>query len=289
MKFKVSDIQASAEQKINLAQWPTRVRELYDSKEDYERQMRKAKEQVSELQERHYSSRAAAILLIFQGMDAAGKDGAIEHVMSGINPQGCTVMSFKEPSTRERHHDFLWRTVLPLPERGHIGIFNRSYYEDVLIVKVHPELLNTENAPNLSERKKLWEHRYESINNFEKHLTRNNTVILKFFLHISKNEQRDRFLARIDDAEKNWKIVPADFEERKFWAAYQKAYAEAISATSTKYAPWHIVPADDKENARLMILRTLEHTLEGMGLEHPKTTAARSAELKKLRKDLEKS
>ncbi|MGB7097299.1 MAG: ADP-polyphosphate phosphotransferase, partial [Xanthobacteraceae bacterium] len=230
-----------------------------------------------------------AILLIFQAMDAAGKDGAIQHVMSGVNPQGCQVFSYKHPSATELEHDFLWRTTRDLPERGRIGIFNRSYYEEVLIVRVHPEILRSEAIPETPHHdEKLWHDRYRSIVDLEKHLHSNGTRIIKFFLHLSKEEQRKRFLARIDEPDKNWKFSLADIQERKFWKLYMKAYEECLSATSTDHAPWYVVPADDKENARLIVSRIVLDTLEGLKMGYPKTTAKRRRELLSIRKELAK-
>ncbi|HXE42674.1 MAG TPA: PPK2 family polyphosphate kinase, partial [Candidatus Baltobacteraceae bacterium] len=228
-------------------------------------------------------------LLIFQAMDAAGKDGAIKHVLSGVNPQGCQVFSFKHPSARELEHDFLWRTTQCLPERGNIGIFNRSYYEEVLIARVHPEILRAEDLPDeLRDGKKIWEHRYHSINELEKHLHRNGTRIIKFFLHLSKEEQRKRFLARIDDPDKNWKFGRDDIKERDFWSDYMKAYEECLSATSTKHAPWFAVPADDKKNARLIISQIILDALNDMKVVFPTVDAKRKKELQGLRKLLSK-
>ncbi|MBX3016828.1 MAG: hypothetical protein KF767_02975 [Bdellovibrionaceae bacterium] len=287
MKFNLEDIRVPEGKKLKLRDWPTRVDPLYSSKDDVRAQMGDGVEKLARCQERHYAARANAILLIFQGMDAAGKDSAIEHVMSGVNPQGCVVHSFKEPSTKERSHDFLWRAATHLPERGQIGIFNRSYYEDVLIVRVHPELLTGDHAVRPGKKKDVWKERYESIRNFEQHLHREGTHVLKFFLHLSKEEQRLRFLSRIDDPEKNWKMSPSDIQERKYWADYQKAYGEAIGATSTKDAPWFIIPADDKDNARLMISKILLKKFKDLKLELPITTKERAAELKKLRRELD--
>ena len=209
-------------------------------------------------------------------MDAAGKDGAIRHVMSGVNPQGCQVFSFKHPSAEELEHDFLWRTTRRLPERGRIGIFNRSYYEEVLIVRVHPEILRSQGLPDeLLDEKTIWQERYRSIVDLEKHLHRNGTRIIKFFLHLSKEEQRKRFLERIDEPDKNWKFSLADIEERKFWKHYMKAYEACLSATSTKHAPWYVVPADDKENARLIISQIILDTLKELKMSYPKPTKAR--------------
>jgi PPK2 family polyphosphate:nucleotide phosphotransferase len=229
------------------------------------------------------------VLLIFQAMDAAGKDGAIRHVMSGVNPQGCQVFSFKHPSPTELQHDFLWRTTRDLPERGRIGIFNRSYYEEVLIARVHPEILRSEGVPDVPlDERAIWRDRYSSIVNLERHLYGNGTRVIKFYLHLSKDEQRKRFLKRIDDPEKNWKFSLADVEERKFWKHYMQAYEECLSATSTSDAAWFVVPADDKENARLIVSRILLDALEELKMTYPKTSAARRRELLSIRKRLEK-
>jgi PPK2 family polyphosphate:nucleotide phosphotransferase len=221
-------------------------------------------------------------------MDAAGKDGAIAHVMSGVNPQGCQVFSFKQPSARELKHDFLWRTTRELPERGQLGIFNRSYYEEVLIARIHPRILRAAGLPDQpADDNRIWRERYRSIVNLERHLDRNGTKIVKFFLHISKEEQRKRFLKRIETPEKNWKFSAADVEERRFWKRYMSAYEKCLSATSTVYAPWYIVPADDKLNARLIVSRIVLTTLEALRLSYPKTSAARRRELRALRKQLQ--
>jgi len=222
-------------------------------------------------------------------MDAAGKDGAIKHVMSGVNPQGCQVFSFKHPSPTELRHDFLWRTTRDLPERGRIGIFNRSYYEEVLIVRVHRELLVGEGLPDApQDDRSVWHDRYRSISNLERHLHANGTRIVKFFLHLSKDEQRKRFLARIDEPDKNWKFSAADIEERKFWKHYMKAYGECLSATSTSDSPWYVVPADDKEAARLIVSQIVLETLEGLKMNYPRTDAKRRRELLSIRKRLVK-
>jgi len=227
------------------------------------------------------------LLIIFQAMDAAGKDSAIKHVMSGINPQGCQVYSFKHPSAEELDHDFLWRTTRALPERGRIGIFNRSYYEEVLIVRVHPEILRAELLPDeLLEEKDIWKERFRSILHLEKHLHQNGTRIIKFFLHISKEEQRKRFLKRIDDPEKNWKFSASDLAERKCWKDYMHAYEECLRATSTKECPWYIVPADDKPNARLIISKVILEALGSLKMSYPTLTADHAKELKGLRKQL---
>jgi PPK2 family polyphosphate:nucleotide phosphotransferase len=222
-------------------------------------------------------------------MDAAGKDGAIRHVMSGVNPQGCQVFSFKHPSAMELEHDFLWRTTRSLPERGRIGIFNRSYYEEVLIVRVHPEILRSQGLPDeLLDEKTIWQERYRSIVNLENHLHRNGTRIIKFFLHLSRDEQRQRFLERIDEPDKNWKFSLADIEERKFWKQYMRAYEACLSATSTKEAPWYVVPADDKENARLIISEIILDIFNGLNMSYPKSNAKRQKELHLIRERLVK-
>jgi PPK2 family polyphosphate:nucleotide phosphotransferase len=262
---------------------------VYKSKEHYQKLLGEHVAQLSAQQELLYASNRYAVLLIFQAMDAAGKDGAIKHVMSGVNPQGCQVFSFKHPSPAELQHDFLWRTTRDLPERGRIGIFNRSYYEEVLIVRVHPEILRSEGIPDAPHAdKEVWHNRYRSIVDMERQLYGNGTRIIKFFLHISKEEQRKRFLQRIDVPEKNWKFGLADIEERKFWKQYMKAYEECLSATSTRDAPWYVVPADDKENARLIVSQILLDTLEGLKMTYPKAGAERRHELLSIRKQLAK-
>ena len=244
---------------------------------------------MSSLQHLHYASNRYALLLIFQAMDAAGKDGAIRHVMSGVNPQGCQVFSFKHPSAAELQHDFLWRTTRDLPERGRIGIFNRSYYEEVLIVRVHPEILHSEGLPDaLLDETAVWHDRYRSIVDLERHLHANGTRIVKFYLHLSKDEQRKRFLERIDEPEKNWKFSVADIAERKFWDHYMTAFEECLSATSTSDVPWYVVPADDKENARLILSQIILDTFEGLNMSYPKTTPERHKELLSIREQLEK-
>ena len=241
------------------------------------------------LQKLHYASNRYALLLILQGMDSAGKDGVIAHVMSGVNQQGCDVSSFKQPSAEELQHDFLWRTTRRLPERGRIGIFNRSYYEEVLVVRVHPELLRNQGlSDELRDQKTLWEDRYRSIVDSERHLYCNRTRIVKIFLHLSKEEQRKRFLARLDDPRKNWKFSLADIHERKYWKDYMTAYEACLGATSTRYAPWYVVPADDKKNARLIISRILLDAFEDLKLKNPTLSAKRRAEFQSFRKLLAK-
>ena len=243
--------------------------------------------ELSEAQELLYASDSYSVLAIFQAMDAAGKDGTIKHVMSGINPQGCQVYSFKTPTTEELDHNFLWRCMKALPERGRIGIFNRSYYEDVLVVRVHKELVENQRIPHVKAGKTLWKERFEDINAFEKHLVRNGTVILKFFLNVSRKEQKKRFLERLDTADKNWKFSVHDVEERQYWDDYMKAYQEAMQATSTPWAPWYVIPADRKYIARTMVAAILSRTIQSLDLSYPKLTAEQKAELKKARKQLE--
>jgi PPK2 family polyphosphate:nucleotide phosphotransferase len=289
MKIDPEDFRVREGDKVKLKKWPTVVKPVYRSKKDYEKLLAEHVAQLSALQQLQYASNTYALLLIFQAMDAAGKDGAIKHVMSGVNPQGCQVFSFRHPSAEELEHDFLWRTTQCLPERGRIGIFNRSYYEEVLIVRVHPEILAGEGLPDdLLDGKSLWKERYRSIVDMEEHLTRNGTRIIKFFLHLSKEEQRKRFLDRIDDPDKNWKFSLADITERKFWNDYMKAYEECLSATSTRSAPWYVVPADDKENARLIVSRIIVGTLEALRMTYPKANAKRRKELQSIRKQLAK-
>ncbi len=269
---------------VDLAKWPTRVKPVYRSTEDYETQLAAHVARLRNQQQLLYASNRHAILLIFQGMDSAGKDGAIKHVMSGINPQGCQVYSFKHPSAAELQHDFLWRTCTALPERGRIGIFNRSYYEEVLVARVHPEILRAEGIPDLPRgREAVWHDRYRSILNLERHLHINGTRIIKFFLHLSKEEQRQRLLQRIDDAEKNWKFNLADVEERKFWKDYMRAYGECLGGTSTRACPWYVVPADDKENARLIVSQVIADALEELKMSYPRTSAKRKLELQAIR------
>ena len=289
MKIDSKDFRVRTGEKVELAEWPTIVKPFCRSQDAYRELLAKHVGELSSLQRLHYASDRYALLLIFQAMDAAGKDGAIRHIMSGVNPQGCEVSSFKQPSAEELQHDFLWRTSCRLPERGKIGIFNRSYYEEVLVVRVHPDELRNEGlSRELHDDKSKWEDRYRSIVDFEEHLDRNSTRIVKVFLHLSKEEQRKRFLARIDDPEKNWKLSLADIHERKFWKDYVKAYEECISATSTHHAPWYVVPADDKDDARLIVSQIVLDALRGLKPSYPATTPKHRAELKSIRKFLEK-
>ena len=281
------DFKAPDKGRVRLDRWPTRVAPIYKSNEDYEHRLRKSVEELSELQSRLYASDRYAVLLIFQALDAAGKDGTIRHVLSGVNPQGCDVHTFKQPSAAELAHDFLWRSYAALPARGRIGIFNRSYYEEVLVVRVHPELLAREGVPEAPAGHTLWKQRYHAITRMEKHLYRNGTRILKFFLHISKEEQRRRFLARIDDPSKNWKFNPQDVEERKHWKEYMRAYEQCINATRAKHAPWFVIPADDKENARLMVADAIVREMRALRLEYPRLDAQHLRDLRAMRETLE--
>ena len=287
MNIDIRKFRVGEGEKIKLRKWPTKVKPVYRSKDDYKAQLEDHVARLSARQQLLYASDSYALLIIFQAMDAAGKDGAIAHVMSGINPQGCQVFSFKHPSAQELQHDFLWRTTRDLPERGRIGIFNRSYYEEVLIVRVHPELLRGEGLPG-GDKKSVWRDRYRSIVNIERHLDRNGTHIVKFFLHLSKEEQRKRFLARIDQPEKNWKFSLADVEERKFWDRYREAYEDCLGETSTKEAPWYIVPADDKRSARLIVSQVILDTLDEMKLSYPHISEERRHELALIKKRLTK-
>ena len=289
MKINSSDFRVSPGKRVDLKKWPTLVKPVYKSKKKYKQLLAEHVDQLSSLQQLHYASNRYALLMIFQGLDAAGKDGAIKHVMSGVNPQGCKVFSYKHPTPAELKHDFLWRTSCDLPERGQIGIFNRSYYEEVLIVRVHPEILHGEHLPSaLADAKDVWQGRYRSIVDLEDHLFRNGTVIIKFFLHLSAEEQRKRFLQRIDEPDKNWKFSLADIQERKFWGQYMTAFGECLGATSTSDAPWYAIPADDKENTRLIVSQIIIDTLKGLKMAYPKTTAKRRKELQTIRKQLAK-
>ena len=243
-------------------------------------------ETLAALQDILYAQDKWSLLVVFQAMDAAGKDGAIKHVMSGINPQGCQVSSFKAPSSEEMDHDFLWRCQKHLPERGRIGIFNRSYYEEVLVVRVHEKILKAQKLPEELVTENIWEERFKDIRNFEKYLNRNGTVVIKFFLHISKDEQRKRFIERVDDPDKNWKFSAADANERGYWKEYMAAYEEMIKNTSTEKAPWYVVPADSKPYARIVIASAIINALDGMRLEYPKVSKEKIAELHAIRETL---
>jgi len=285
MKIDPDDFRVRPDENVKLKKWPTRVKPYYTSEEQYRKRLAEQVEQLSSLQSLLYAVDRHALLIIFQAMDAAGKDGVIKHVMSGVNPQGCQVSSFKHPSAEELDHDFLWRTTRFLPERGRIGIFNRSYYEEVLIVRVHPEILRAEKLPgDLLDPDSIWKERYRSITGLEDHLHRNGTRVLKFFLHLSKEEQRRRLLARIDDPRKNWKFSLDDVEERKYWKQYMEAYEACLAATSTRHAPWYVVPADDKPNARLIVSRIVVDALEALDMSFPEPDAARRRELQAIRR-----
>jgi len=289
MEIESKDYRVREGKKVDLGKWPTAVKPYYDSKKQLKKLLGDHIEKMSDLQNLLYASNRYAVLLIFQAMDAAGKDSAIKHVMSGVNPQGCQVFSFKHPSLEELDHDFLWRTTRSLPERGRIGIFNRSYYEEVLIVRVHPELLRAQSLPAEElEDKTIWQERYRSILDLEAHLHRNGTRIVKFFLHVSKQEQRKRFLARLDEPDKNWKFSRSDIEERDRWNDYMKAYEACMSATSTRQSPWYVVPADDKKNTWLIVSQIILDTLEDLKMKYPKPAEVHSKELRSLRRLLAK-
>jgi PPK2 family polyphosphate:nucleotide phosphotransferase len=289
MTIKTSDYCVREGEKVDLSKRPTSTTPVYASKKEYGALLSQHVERLSKEQYLLYASDSVALLIILQGMDSAGKDGVISHVMSGVNPQGCEVHSFKQPSAEELHHDFLWRCHARVPERGRIGIFNRSYYEDALVVRVHPEILvNAGLTADAGAHKKFWKARYRSIVDFERHLDKNGTRVVKLFLHLSKEEQRQRFLARIDEAEKNWKFSMADVTERRFWDDYMEAYEDCLRETSTKHAPWFVVPADDKQNARLIVSEIILETLERMGLSYPETSPDHLKELETLRKELAK-
>ena len=272
---------------VDLKKWPTSVKPVYGSKDEYKDLLETHVKRLSDLQELLFAAHSHAVLVIFQAMDAAGKDGCIKHVMSGVNPQGCEVTSFTHPTPQELRHDFLWRATRFLPERGKIAIFNRSYYEEVLIVRVHPEILEAQALPDDGSPEKIWKERFRSINALEEHLSANGTRIVKIFLHVSKEEQKKRLLDRILKPEKNWKIQPSDVKERGFWADYRKAYEDCLSKTSSKEAPWYIIPADDKPTARLMVSQILVELLESLDLKPPQVSDARRAELVEMRKALE--
>ncbi len=287
--IKPDDYRVRPGKNVDLDKWPTKGKPVYSSKEEYGKLLNEHIAKLSAQQNLLYATNRYALLLIFQAMDAAGKDSAIKHVMSGVNPQGCQVFSFKQPSTEELEHDFLWNGTRRLPERGHIGIFNRSYYEEVLIVRVHRDILGNEELPEeLVDKKHFWRDRYRSIVNLEDHLHLNGTRVVKFFLHLSKEEQKKRFLKRIDNPEKNWKFSAGDIKERKYWDQYMKAYEECLSATSTHNAPWYVVPADDKENTGLIISRVVLDALEGLKMAYPKSSPERRHELQTIGKQLSK-
>jgi len=285
-KLRVEQFRVKPGRSVKLSRWATRVPDFYRDEQDAQAQLAKQVARTSELQDMLYASDHHSLLLVFQAMDAAGKDGAIKHVLTGVNPQGCQASSFKQPSTEELEHDFLWRTALKLPERGRIGVFNRSYYEEVLVVRVHPEYLEAQRLPAEPPpgSKEFWQQRMGSIRDHEAHLARNGTAIVKFFLHVSKEEQRQRFLDRIDHPEKNWKFSVGDVQEREHWDDYMHAYEQVLASTSTAEAPWYVVPADDKKNARLIMSCVINWTLESLGLAYPKLDKRRMADLKAARR-----
>ena len=287
MKIDPGEFRLTSARKLHLAKRATDTRPLYRSEKHYQKKLVADVLELNRLQHLIHASAGYSILLVFQGMDTAGKDGVISHVLTGVNPQGCDVYSFKQPSPEELEHDFLWRATCRLPARGRIGVFDRSYYEEVLVVRVHAEKLRGEGLPDEPDgNHALWHGRYRSIVQFEKHLHRNGTRIIKFFLHLSKEEQRKRLLERIDRPEKNWKFSEADITERQFWPRYMRAYEDCLSATSTKTAPWHIVPADDKLNARLIVSRIVIDTLQRLNMRYPTLTRARRRELRAIRERL---
>lgn len=277
-------------ERVRLKRWPTQAKPMFDSKDQYSEALAARVAELSSLQNLLYADDRYSLLLIFQAMDAAGKDSMIKHVMSGVNPQGCQVYSFKHPGPEDLDHDYLWNPVRRLPERGRIGIFNRSYYEEVLIVKVHPEILAAQKLPKITlGEKDFWQQRYKSMVNLERHLHHNGTRIAKFFLHVSKEEQRKRFLERLDDPEKNWKFNAGDLEERALWDQYQSAYEDCLSETTTKYGPWYIVPADRKGDARLIVSQVIVDTLKNLKMSYPAADATKKAQLQRFRRALSKS
>jgi PPK2 family polyphosphate:nucleotide phosphotransferase len=274
---------------LKLHDCKTKVKDAYEDKDDYQRLIGEFHDEINELQRMMYAHDRYSMLLVFQAMDAAGKDGTIRDIMAGVNVHGVSVHAFKQPSPEELDHDFLWRAAKALPQRGRIGIFNRSYYEEVLVVKVHPEILHSSQklpAECFKDIGKLWKRRYESICDFEKHLWRNGTKVLKFFLNVSRDEQRQRFLDRIDEPEKNWKFSEGDVAERQFWNDYQQAYEKAINETATKDAPWFVIPADDKKNMRLIVAQIVLEQLKSLKMEYPEVDDDRLRELKRYREML---
>ncbi|MGE9290103.1 MAG: polyphosphate kinase 2 family protein [Puniceicoccales bacterium] len=287
--IKTSQYLVTGKTKFRIAKHPTRVDEYYKDKSDYKEKLSEIKSEINDLQRMMYAHGRYSMLLIFQAMDAAGKDGTIRTVMSGVNPHGVAVHAFIKPSRNELGHDFLWRTTLKLPDRGHIGIFNRSYYEEVLVARVHPSILENQNLPDelVEDKDALWKGRFESINDFEKHMDRNGTRVVKFFLHLGYDEQRERFLQRIDKPNKNWKFEDGDIRERRHWNEFQEVYEETINATATEKAPWYVVPADDKRNMRLIVAQIILEQLQSLDMQYPEVTEERRAELKKDRSLLE--
>lgn len=285
-KIDTSDFTVTGERKITLSDFPHSIKDVYKDKDDYRDLLDEFRAETDDLQRMMYAQDRHSLLLVFQAMDAAGKDSTIRHIMSGVNVHGISVHPFKRPSDEDLDHDFLWRTDKALPQRGRIGIFNRSYYEEVLVVRVHPQILTeSQKLPKdlTEDLDKLWEHRYESIRDLECHLARNGTMVLKFFLHVSRDEQRKRFLDRLDEPEKNWKFSEDDVKERGFWDDYMRAYEEAINATATHHAPWFVIPADDKRNMQLIVSQIVLERLRGLDLHYPVVSDERRKELKHYR------
>lgn len=286
MKIHCQPFRVPEGHKVDLKKWPTHVKPFYDSKHDYKELLEEHQKELRKRQNLLYAHNRFSVLLIFQAMDAAGKDGAIEHVMSGVNPQGCQVFSFKHPGPEELQHDFLWRSWRCLPERGRIGIFNRSHYEEVLAVRVHPDLLRRQKLPPSVTKKNIWKHRFQDIRAFERHLTRNGTLVLKFHLRISKREQRKRFLARLEMPSKRWKFSASDIAERAYWDDYMAAFEEMIRETSTDYAPWYVIPADHKHVAWVIVSAAIVEAIEALKPEFPKIAGQALKDLKKAERTL---
>ena len=288
-KINTDDFQVTGKERIKLNDHPTKIEDVYQDKSDYKELINEFQDEINDLQRMMYAHDCYSMLLIFQAMDAAGKDGTIRAIMSGVNAHGIAIHAFKRPSDEELDHDFLWRTTKRLPQRGRIGIFNRSYYEEVLIVRVHPNIvLNVQKLPaeRTSDLDALWQNRYESIRDFEKHLWRNGTKVVKFFLHLSRDEQRQRFLDRIDEPDKNWKFNEGDVKERKYWDDYQRAYEDTVNATATPDAPWFVVPADDKKNMRLIVAQIVLEQLQSLHMHYPQVSDERRDELQQYRQAL---
>lgn len=284
-KIEVNDFLFDGSGKFSISDAKTKIKDFYQDKEDYETSLADLNKQMDELQSMMYAHNRYGLLVIFQAMDAAGKDGTLKAVFSGVNPQGLNVHSFKRPNDTELEHDFLWRTTLQLPQRGSITVFNRSYYEEVLVVKVHPEIVTQNQKLPLEltdDMDKLWKNRYEDITNFETYLHRNGIRVVKFFLNVSKEEQAERLIERIQDPTKNWKFDEQDVKERGFWNDYQQAYEDLINATSTHKCPWYIIPADDKKNMRLIVAKVIVNELKRLDMSYPEATDERHEHLKKL-------
>ena len=289
LDFKPDAYRFDGSRPFSIKKAPTRVADFYENKKQYEKWQEEFREEINELQTRMYAHDRYGMLLIFQAMDAGGKDGTIRHVMSGVNPFGIRIHNFKRPSEQELEHDFMWRSSLVLPERGTIGIFNRSYYEEVLVVKVHPDILKTsQRIPDEFLGEDLWQHRYEDIRHFETYLHRNGFRVLKFFLHVSKQEQGERLIERIEDQSKNWKFEEGDIREREHWDDYQQAFEAAINATATAAAPWHVIPADDKKNMRLIVSQYILDALRALPMHYPEGSAERQQELRKFIETIQK-